>query len=457
MSVAGERIPEGVDVRLPSAARVYDWLLGGNHNFDADRAVGEKVIAVLPSGRQVAASNRAFLRRAVRYMITQFLDLGSGIPTVGNVHEVAQNANPGCRVVYVDYDEVAVAHSRLILEGNPNATVVAADLCHPHAVLTSPDVQTMLDFSRPIGLLMVAVFHFVPDDLRPREIVADYRAALPPGSLLALSHLTADHTPQAMAAVTEAMKNSRDPMYFRTYTEVAALFDGEQGGGDDPGVLGGRAAQLVQHPGQGGGDHSAAQGGHEQGKQQAAERLQDLPPGRCGGGAHGAPWGRGAGRCRPRPGRATGRPPRRGRRTAPAPRASVREQRRLLRGGRFGRRDRRHRPALAGAQVDGDDATLPGLGGEQDTVAYGYPLWTVEPHGEDIVVEAVDHTAVLVADVAPAVGVEGDVDRPAEPVGEHGEGVGVDRDDEGAVRAHGDTQGLVQPGGRVRTDRVSRS
>ncbi|OXM60949.1 SAM-dependent methyltransferase [Amycolatopsis vastitatis] len=239
MSVAGERIPEGVDVRLPSAARVYDWLLGGSHNFDADRAVGEKVMAVLPSGRQVAASNRAFLRRAVRYMITQgitqFLDLGSGIPTVGNVHEVAQNADPGCRVVYVDYDEVAVAHSRLILEGNPNATVVAADLCRPRAVLTSPDVQTMLDFSRPIGLLMVAVFHFVPDDLRPREIVADYRAALPPGSLVALSHLTADHAPRAMAAVTEAMKNSRDPMYFRPYAEVVALFDGLQLVG--PGVV----------------------------------------------------------------------------------------------------------------------------------------------------------------------------------------------------------------------------
>ncbi|WP_329056876.1 SAM-dependent methyltransferase [Amycolatopsis sp. NBC_01488] len=151
--MAGGRIPEGVDIRLPSAARVYDWLLGGSHNFDADRAVGEKVMAVLPSGRQVAASNRAFLRRAVRYMITQgitqFLGLGSGIPTVGNVHEVAQHADPGRRVVYVDYDEVAVAHSRLILEGNPNATVVAADLCRPHAALTSPDVQTTTKSTSP--------------------------------------------------------------------------------------------------------------------------------------------------------------------------------------------------------------------------------------------------------------------------------------------------------------------
>ncbi|MFI5561615.1 SAM-dependent methyltransferase [Amycolatopsis japonica] len=230
MSVQSERVPEGVDVRLPSAARVYDWLLGGSHNFDADRAVGEKVVAVLPSGRRVAASNRAFLRRAVRYMvdqgITQFLDLGSGIPTVGNVHEIAQDMDPGCKVVYVDHDKVAVAHSRLILDGNPNAAVVEADLCRPEDVLNSAATQGMLDFDRPIGLLMVAVFHFIPDSLRPAEIVARYRETLPSGSLVALSHLTADHAPEAMAAVTEAMKNSRDPMYFRPYAEVTALFDG---------------------------------------------------------------------------------------------------------------------------------------------------------------------------------------------------------------------------------------
>ncbi|RSM55176.1 hypothetical protein DMH03_33915 [Amycolatopsis sp. WAC 01376] len=239
MSVSDERVPEGVDVRVPSAARVYDWLLGGNHNFDADRAVGEKVMAVLPSGRQVAASNRAFLRRAVRYMveqgITQFLDLGSGIPTVGNVHEIAQDVNPGCRVVYVDYDKVAVAHSRLILDGNPNATVVDADLCRPETVLNSASVRASLDFDRPIGLLMVAVFHFIPDSLHPAEIVTRYRDALPAGSLVALSHLTADHAPREMAAVTDAMKNSRDPMYFRPYDEVVALFDGLEL--IDPGVV----------------------------------------------------------------------------------------------------------------------------------------------------------------------------------------------------------------------------
>lgn len=223
-------VPENIDVELPSAARVYDYLLGGGHNFAVDRVVGERVLQALPNGRQIASANRAFLRRAVLYMIeqgiTQFLDLGSGIPTVGNVHEVAQEANAMCRVVYVDNDEVAVAHSQMILEGNRNATVVAADLCQSATVLGAPAVKRLLDFNKPLGLLMVAVFHFVPDEKSPLDILSQYRDALPTGSLLALSHLTADQRPVGMSAVVEAMKNSRDPMYFRSYDDVVAMFDG---------------------------------------------------------------------------------------------------------------------------------------------------------------------------------------------------------------------------------------
>lgn len=158
--------------------------------------------------------------------ITQFLDLGSGIPTVGNVHEVAQRINPSARVVYVDYDEVAVSHSDLMLGANDKASVVRADLCDPDAVLNAPAVREMLDFGQPIGLLMVAVFHFVGDDRDPAGVVAKYRDALPSGSLLALSHLTADQMPDEMAGVVEAMKNSRDPMYFRAYNQILPLFDG---------------------------------------------------------------------------------------------------------------------------------------------------------------------------------------------------------------------------------------
>ncbi|MEV4312911.1 SAM-dependent methyltransferase [Actinocrispum sp. NPDC049592] len=223
-------VPADVDEGLPSAARVYDFLLGGGHNFASDRMVGQKVLEVQPNGRQIAGSNRAFLRRAVRYMleqgITQFLDLGSGIPTVGNVHEVAQKLHPDARVVYVDYDEVAVSHSELMLGANDNAVIVNADLCQPEEVLKAKAVREMIDWTQPVGLLMVAVFHFVSDERDPRGVVARYRDALPSGSLLALSHLTADQMPDEMAGVVEAMRNSRDPMFFRSFDEVSALFDG---------------------------------------------------------------------------------------------------------------------------------------------------------------------------------------------------------------------------------------
>ena len=230
MSTAAGWVPSDIDVAVPSAARVYDYLLGGAHNFDADRMVGEKVLAVQPNGRQIARSNRAFMSRAVRFMVSrgirQFLDLGSGIPTVGNVHEIAQHADPRCRVMYVDYDPIAVAHSQLILEGNPLARVVDADLTQPDAVLKNSTIRNFLDFSAPVGLLMVAVFHFVPDDKHPVDIVKKYVDAIPPGSYVALSHLTADKMADEMAGVVEAMKNSRDPMFFRGYADVCALFDG---------------------------------------------------------------------------------------------------------------------------------------------------------------------------------------------------------------------------------------
>jgi hypothetical protein len=142
------------------------------------------------------------------------------------VHEIVQAADPTALVLYVDYDEVAVAHSELLLLGNANATVLASDLTKPEVVLNAPITREFLDFDRPIGLLMVAVFHFVPDELDPAGIVAAYRDALPAGSFIALSHLTADHKPEAMAGVVEAMKHSRDPMYFRSYDEVEPMFAG---------------------------------------------------------------------------------------------------------------------------------------------------------------------------------------------------------------------------------------
>jgi len=230
MSTAADWVPSDINVGIPSAARVYDYLLGGAHNFDADRMVGEKVLAVQPNGRQIARSNRAFMSRAVRFMVAsgirQFLDLGSGIPTVGNVHEIAQHADPDTRVVYVDHDPVAVAHSELILRDNPRAAVVHGDLTAPKALLRNSTVRKFIDFDEPIGLLLVAVFHFVPDEKKPAEIVRKYLDVIPAGSYVAISHLTADGMAEEMAGVVEAMRNSRDPMFFRPYADVAALFDG---------------------------------------------------------------------------------------------------------------------------------------------------------------------------------------------------------------------------------------
>jgi SAM-dependent methyltransferase len=223
-------VPDGVDRDLPSSARIYDYLLGGRHHFAADREIAERFAAALPGSRDIARLNRAFLRRAVLFMVSsgvrQFLDIGSGIPTVGNVHEIAQRADPLARVVYVDHEPVAVAHSTLILEGNERAAAMQADLTHPQAVLSHPATRRLLDFAQPLGLLMVGVLHFVPELKDPDSLLAQYRDRLAPGSYLALSHFTADSRPAEMAAMVEVMKSSKDPIYPRSRQRFTELFAG---------------------------------------------------------------------------------------------------------------------------------------------------------------------------------------------------------------------------------------
>ncbi|KJK53433.1 hypothetical protein UK23_00030 [Lentzea aerocolonigenes] len=223
-------VPEGVDTGKPSAARLYDYLLGGGHNFAADRMLAEKFLQAQPNARTIARLNRAFLRRAVLFMmdngIRQFLDLGSGIPTVGNVHEIAQKADPEAHVVYVDFEEVAVAHSELILEQDPRATIIQEDMTKPDAVLKAAGESGLLDFTQPVGLLTVGVFHFVPPQADPQSIVAAYRDAVPAGSYLAFSQFTQDLQPEEMAGVVEVMKKSQNPMFPRTKTEIEGLFHG---------------------------------------------------------------------------------------------------------------------------------------------------------------------------------------------------------------------------------------
>jgi len=222
-------VPDGLNVDLPSAARVYDYLLGGGHNFAGDRALADKLSRVLPA-RDMARLNRSFLRRVVLFMaragIRQFLDLGSGIPTVGNVHEIAQGEHPDCRVVYVDYEPVAVAHSELILEGNETATVIQADMRKPDVILNAPETKRLIDFAEPLGLLMVGVVQFIPDADDPWALAARYRDVLAPGSYFGLSAFTWDNAPAGMAGAVEVFKNSQDPIYPRTKEEIVRMFDG---------------------------------------------------------------------------------------------------------------------------------------------------------------------------------------------------------------------------------------
>jgi hypothetical protein len=190
---------DDIDLDRPSIARVYDFFLGGSHHFAVDRAMAEQLQKLAPDIAEIMQANRAFLRRAVRFMvaagITQFLDIGSGIPTVGNVHEVAQQANPASRVVYVDIDPVAYVHSRAMLAGNERAGIVQADLRNPDAILKSAEVERLLDLSQPVALLIVSVLHFIDDSLDPQTAVAELRDAMPSGSYLAISHAVAQSRP----------------------------------------------------------------------------------------------------------------------------------------------------------------------------------------------------------------------------------------------------------------------
>jgi S-adenosyl methyltransferase len=186
--------PQHIDLEKPNAARIYDYYLGGACNFEQDREFAEKFLEIVPNVDKSFRANREFLGRAVRFCvdagIRQFLDIGSGIPTVGNVHEIAQAMAPECRVVYVDNEPVAVAHSEAILEGNDNATILHADLSDPGTILNSQSAGRLLDFDQPMALLMVAVLHFVPESADPHTSVARYLEPMAPGSYFVISHGT---------------------------------------------------------------------------------------------------------------------------------------------------------------------------------------------------------------------------------------------------------------------------
>jgi SAM-dependent methyltransferase len=229
---AEDRIPDGLPAADgPAIARVYDYLLGGSHNFAADRAAARDFLARWPDAQLTMLANRAFLGRAVRYLaadagIGQFLDIGSGIPTMGNVHEIAQQAAPGARVVYVDNDPVAVAHSQALLARNDHAAAIQADLRRPRQILDHPDLRELLDLSEPAALLLVAVLHFLTDADDPASLVAELRDALAPGSHVVISHGTTDGQPAHVAAAMRQYAQTTAPFQPRSHAEILAFFDG---------------------------------------------------------------------------------------------------------------------------------------------------------------------------------------------------------------------------------------
>lgn len=222
--------PDHIDLETPAEARMYDFYLGGSHNFAADRRLAQRAIDAYPDIRAYCIANRSFLRRSVSTLaalgVDQFLDLGSGIPTVGNVHEVARSANPGARTVYVDSDPVAFAHGASLLADEPDARFLQADLRDPAAVLEHPGLDGFLDLDRPMAVLLYSVLPFIPDADNPAGIVAAYRDASAPGSYLALSHGTADYKPVQVGALTEVYTEAVHTMHPRSRSAILDLMSG---------------------------------------------------------------------------------------------------------------------------------------------------------------------------------------------------------------------------------------
>jgi hypothetical protein len=227
--------PQPVDLHTdrPHPARVYDYLLGGKDNYAADRAAAHEGMKVNPNSRVPPRENRSFMRRAVGYLvreagISQFLDIGTGIPTSPNVHEIAQGAHPRARVVYVDNDPIVLSHARALLTSSSEGRTayIDADVRDVARILDSPDLLGTLDLSQPVALMLFAVLHFIPDDDDPYGIVGRLLAALPSGSYLALSHLTGDFDPGAWAGVAAVFRRSGVTMQVRSRPEVERFFDG---------------------------------------------------------------------------------------------------------------------------------------------------------------------------------------------------------------------------------------
>ena len=218
------------DVTTPHIARIYDYWLGGKDNFEADRQAAELALAATPTILPGVTANRRFLGRAVRYMaeeggIRQFLDIGTGIPSASNTHEVAQAVDPDARVVYTDNDPIVLAHARALLTGKPGTTAyIDADARDTSRILT--EAGQTIDFSRPVGIMLIAILHCIPDEDGPGRIVADLMDACPPGSYLAITHPARDQVDVAVKAEESLSKSMGMKVTFRTHDAVEAFFTG---------------------------------------------------------------------------------------------------------------------------------------------------------------------------------------------------------------------------------------
>jgi SAM-dependent methyltransferase len=220
-----------IDTSTANVARMYDYYLGGKDNFEADRIAAEQVLVQLPGQRRSALENRRFLRRAVEFLagqagIDQFLDIGVGLPTQGAVHEVAHEINPSSHVAYVDYDPVVVAHANALLATPDQSVVVAEDIRRPRELLANPVIRGHLDFDRPIAVLVLAIFHFVPDEDDPAAITACLREALAPGSYLVLTHVCRDLLPDKAAAARakDVYQKAGQPIQARSTEQIRGFF-----------------------------------------------------------------------------------------------------------------------------------------------------------------------------------------------------------------------------------------
>jgi S-adenosyl methyltransferase len=223
-------LPPEIDTSRPHSARMYDYFIGGKNHFAADRETAREVLRHSPHVPTAARENRAFLGRAVRYLaaeagVTQFLDIGAGLPTTNNVHEVAQRVVPSARVVYVDNDPLVLAHARALLTSAPagRTAYIQADFRDPEAILSDPATRDVLDLSKPVALMLVAILHFAPDEYRPAEVIATLLDALPAGSYLAASHLTTEYDQEATSAGQRVMRGAGITMQKRESDEFARL------------------------------------------------------------------------------------------------------------------------------------------------------------------------------------------------------------------------------------------